>query len=124
MFKRRRVEAQRGEKWSPSRCVRQSAEMSVSWIPEPSRRSQMVRGPMPASMSKTPAGERRIAAFPAEPLARIQSSRDIDPVVTMRGRSGRAQTRCGAVASLTAECVILRALLSRLLNFNSLPDAV
>jgi hypothetical protein len=32
---------------------------------------------MPASMSNTPAGERRIAALPAEPLARMQSSRDM-----------------------------------------------
>ena len=43
----------------------------------PSTRFANVRGPMPASMSNTPAGDRRIAAFPAEPLARTQISRDI-----------------------------------------------
>ena len=51
--------------------------MSVGRTPVPSRRFASVRGPMPASISRTPAGDRRIAAFPAEPLARTQISRDI-----------------------------------------------
>ena len=51
--------------------------MSVGRTPVPSRRAASVRGPIPASMSNTPAGERRIDALPAEPLARMQSSRDI-----------------------------------------------
>lgn len=42
--------------------------MSVARTPVPSRRFASVRGPMPASISKTPAGDRRMAAFPAEPL--------------------------------------------------------
>ena len=53
--------------------------------------SASVRGPMPASMSKTPAGERRIAAFPAEPLARMQSSRDIVSLHPVSGRASRRQ---------------------------------
>ena len=51
--------------------------MSTGSTPVPSSRLASVRGPMPASMSNTPAGVRRIAAFPAEPLARMQSSGDI-----------------------------------------------
>lgn len=42
--------------------------------PVPSRRLASVRGPMPASISKTPLGERTIDAFPADPLASTQSS--------------------------------------------------
>lgn len=39
---------------------------------------------MPASISRTPEGERMIAALPAEPLARMQSSRDITFQVAFR----------------------------------------
>ena len=40
-------------------------------------RRAVVRGPMPRSISMIPAGERRSVTLPEEPLARMQSSRDI-----------------------------------------------
>ena len=64
-----------GRKVVAVEVVRQRAAISVTRTPVPSRRFASVRGPMPASISRMPAGDRRIAAFPAEPLARTQSSR-------------------------------------------------
>lgn len=55
----------------------QAAVTSARRTPVPCRRLAQVRGPMPRSISMTPAGERRSVALPEEPLARIQSSRDI-----------------------------------------------
>src|SRR5882672_3743155 len=61
--------------------------MSASVTPVPASRLAQVRGPMPRSMSMTSAGERRSAALPDEPLARMQSSRDIrEPII--RGPKG------------------------------------
>jgi len=51
--------------------------MSAIVVPVPIRRLEQVRGQMPASMRRVPAGVRRMEALPEEPEARMQSSRDI-----------------------------------------------
>jgi hypothetical protein len=57
--------------------VRQIARTSRTETPVPLIRCAATRGPMPASISITPVGARTTEQFPDDPLARMQSSRDI-----------------------------------------------
>src|SRR3954469_23607511 len=84
MFCLTRVATQLGEKWSESRWVRTMALTSASVTPVPASRLATVRGPMPASRRIAPAGVRNRDALPEEPLARMQSSRDIRVVLGTR----------------------------------------